>query len=158
MKITTIFEKHRSKGWPELKLHFQQAKAKGKVLNSAEKLAKYIRKLFDQGTFDTQEEAILLALNHLNQPVFYYRLAKGGKDIVDTDPRLIFQVLICTSTERFVVAHNHPHGLEMASLEDVKSAHALHLMANLFDIEFVDSLVITRRGFYSLAEEGLLWL
>lgn len=157
MKITTFFKEQEYLDKPELELRFRQPKAGDKALHSAEDMANYLRPLFDEGTFDVQEEMILLALDVLDRPIFFYSLASGLKNSVEYDPRMIMQVLLCTSTDRFVLAHNHPHGLEIASIEDVKSAHTLHIMSQLFGIELVDSIVLTREDYYSLAEEGLLW-
>jgi DNA repair protein RadC len=55
-----------------------------------------------------------------------------------------------------VVAHNHPSGRLDPSPEDREITTRLHEAGNIIGIALLDHLVISRDGYFSFVEHGLL--
>lgn len=165
MKIRSNFKKLKaSDKVPELTLHFKQSLLDKKSLDTAEDRANFVRQAFNPGTFELQEELILVLLDSLDRPTAYYQLAKGGVDEVFVDQGLLFMILACTGTKAFFLSHNHPHKLPLASYTDIESAHDIRMKTKKMGIEMVDDIVIgsleedgEEKGYYSLEEKGLLF-
>ena len=159
MKIEQVFDQFAtSKYVPELKLHYKlPRRLTKKALEKVEDRAKFVRKLFDKGTMDLQEELIMVGLDEDYFPRFWCKLTKGTKDQANYSHKLVLQVLLATSTDCFILAHNHPSGNEKPSDADVHSTYALQLRTRYFDIEYYDEMIFTKQKYYSFAENNLLW-
>ncbi len=55
-----------------------------------------------------------------------------------------------------IIAHNHPSGNLSPSAADKTLTENIKKGAKLFDINLLDSIIFTKEGFYSFAEEGIL--
>lgn len=71
-------------------------------------------------------------------------------------PREVFSYAIQKRCASIIVAHNHPSGVLQASNEDINVTKRLHESGKILGIELLDHLIITKDGFYSFKEEGLL--
>ena len=56
----------------------------------------------------------------------------------------------------FILAHNHPSGCLDPSPEDVEFTQSIRRAGDLLGIELYDHLIVTRTGYTSLRERGLL--
>lgn len=158
MKIQEIFElAESSKKVPELKLHYQKSTLKKEPLNETKKIVKFLRKIFDKGTIDILEEIVLIAMDSNYLPICWYKLAKGSKDAVLIDHRIVLQILLACSADAFIIAHNHPSTSSLPSKGDVADAHALRHKTDLFDIEYFDDIILTKKDHYSFRDQDLIW-
>ncbi|MCB0837507.1 MAG: DNA repair protein, partial [Bacteroidetes bacterium] len=55
-----------------------------------------------------------------------------------------------------IFAHNHPSGNLKPSQADIEITHKLKKGGKVFDINVLDHLIISGRGYYSFADEGNL--
>ena len=55
-----------------------------------------------------------------------------------------------------VVAHNHPSGNLKPSLPDESLTKKIKESAAMMDIKLLDHIIVTKEGYYSFADEGLL--
>ena len=53
-----------------------------------------------------------------------------------------------------IMVHNHPSGRLKPSEADRKITEKLKAACALVDIQFLDSIIITREGYYSMADQG----
>lgn len=71
-------------------------------------------------------------------------------------PREVFADAITDRAAGIIVAHNHPGGQLSASQEDIRITQRLKEAGKLLGIELLDHVILTKEGFLSLREEGML--
>ena len=71
-------------------------------------------------------------------------------------PREVFSYAIEKRCASIIVAHNHPSGILEASNEDINVTKRLKESGKILGIELLDHLIITKDGYLSLKEEGVL--
>jgi DNA repair protein RadC len=71
-------------------------------------------------------------------------------------PREVFADAIADRAAGIIVAHNHPSGQLKASREDELVTGRLGEVGKVVGIELLDHVIITKAGFLSLREEGML--
>ena len=71
-------------------------------------------------------------------------------------PREVFADAITDRAAGIIIAHNHPSGELIPSIQDIRVTQRLKEAGNLLGIELLDHLILTRDGWYSFSEEGEL--
>lgn len=71
-------------------------------------------------------------------------------------PREVFSYAIEKRCASIIVAHNHPSGVLEASNEDINVTKRLQESGKILGIELLDHLIITKDGYFSFKEEGVL--
>ena len=71
-------------------------------------------------------------------------------------PREVFADAVSDRAAGIIIAHNHPSGQLEASHEDKMVTKRLKEAGKLMGIELMDHVIITKAGFLSFREEGLL--
>ncbi|MEL6135722.1 MAG: JAB domain-containing protein, partial [Bacteroidota bacterium] len=72
------------------------------------------------------------------------------------DPKIVFQEAMHYLASSLVLAHNHPSGNFHPSDADLKITKKLAQAGKMLDIRIMDHLIISSRGYYSFADEGIL--
>jgi hypothetical protein len=102
---------------------------------------------------EVQERFIVLFLNHAHKVTGYYHHATGSMTSVPVDVQLIAAAAVRCLARGVIVAHNHPSGTAMPSEADKRTTRSLKKALDLFDINLIDHLIITRsNGYYSFRE------
>jgi len=71
-------------------------------------------------------------------------------------PREVFRPAIQDNAAGIIIAHNHPSGTLEASRADSQITQRLKEVSKLVGIELLDHVIISKEGYYSFSEEGLL--
>ncbi len=71
-------------------------------------------------------------------------------------PREVFHSAILDNAVGIIVAHNHPSGTLEASNADISITNRLKDVGKLVGIDLLDHVIISKKGFYSFSDEGLL--
>ena len=71
-------------------------------------------------------------------------------------PREVFRPAIQDNAAGIIIAHNHPSGTLEASRADIQITQRLKEVAKLVGIELLDHVIISKNGYYSFSDEGLL--
>ncbi|MEA3419213.1 MAG: DNA repair protein RadC [Campylobacterota bacterium] len=71
-------------------------------------------------------------------------------------PREVFADAIADRAAGIIIAHNHPSGTLEASRADIQITQRLKEVSKLVGIELLDHVILSRNGFFSFADEGLL--
>ncbi len=71
-------------------------------------------------------------------------------------PREVFADAIADRAAGIIIAHNHPSGTLEPSQADIQITRRLEEVAKLVGIELLDHLIITKEGYYSFSDEGLI--
>ncbi len=71
-------------------------------------------------------------------------------------PREVFADAIADRAAGIIIAHNHPSGTLSPSQADIQITRRLKEVAKLVGIELLDHLILTKTGYYSFSDEGML--
>ena len=71
-------------------------------------------------------------------------------------PREVFSDAIADRAAGIIIAHNHPSGTLEASRADVQITQRLKEVSKLVGIELLDHVILSKQGYYSFSDEGLL--
>jgi DNA repair protein RadC len=102
-----------------------------------------------------QEEVHIVGLNPSRCPIATRLLFRGTVDFCLFHPRDVFRFVMEVNASSFILAHNHPSGDSRPSVPDVVLTRKLQQAARLFEIEFVDHLILTEKSYSSLKELGI---
>jgi DNA repair protein RadC len=80
----------------------------------------------------------------------------GSLNTTRTHPREALFPAVAHLALGFILAHNHPSGCLDPSPEDVEFTQSIRRAGDLLGIELYDHLIVTRTGYTSLRERGLL--
>jgi DNA repair protein RadC len=72
------------------------------------------------------------------------------------DPRLIFRTALREEAVSIIICHNHPSGNLKPSRADEILTTRIKEGANYLDIKLLDHIIVSPRGYFSFANEGLL--
>lgn len=150
-------KKNKLRALPEMKLVYKSTPIKNRPIESSKDAVKLFRKIFEKGTFQLQEEVVLLAMNDENYPLGFYRLGKGARADVVFNESDILRVLMLSGGHSFVIAHNHPSGDKFPSKADVDSTFSMKIKAEVLGLDYKDDLILTKKGFFSFADSKIFW-
>ncbi|HXA43710.1 MAG TPA: JAB domain-containing protein [Candidatus Solibacter sp.] len=102
----------------------------------------------------TQERVVALYLDSRNRPLHREVVAIGGLRASVIQPRDILAPAIQLPVAGIILVHNHPSGDTRPSAEDLEVTRRLAGAADLFGIELLDHLVVSRSAFTSIKEMG----
>jgi DNA repair protein RadC len=126
------------------------------ALTSSTDAYKILLELWEQDTMELQETFNVMLLNRANEVLGIYRLSKGSVSGTLVDPKLVFSVALKGLASVIILAHNHPSGTLKPSSADIELTRKLVEGGKLLDIQIVDHIIVTRHGYYSFADEGMI--
>jgi len=130
----------------------QKANDRAKVTRSQD-VYDWLRKIWSK-QIDIREEMYVLYLNRNNEILGYHQLSMGGINGTVADVRLLFAVAVKSLCSSVLLAHNHPSGNLRPSNADIQLTKKIKEAGNILDISVLDHLIVTKDGYYSLADEG----
>ena len=122
---------------------------KGVSLTNPELVAAYLSDLKDKAV----EHLVALTLNSENALIKRHLIATGSAGSVCVNYGDVFRCAIEDRALGLIVAHNHPSGNLKFSENDYLFSEGLAETGRLLNIRFLDSMVISRRGFVSMRRE-----
>ncbi|MEI2822685.1 MAG: JAB domain-containing protein [Chitinophagaceae bacterium] len=128
----------------------------GQRLTTLKIAIKLLKELWNENTFEMQEEFKVLLLNRANKVIGVYEASAGGLTGTVADPRLILAAAIKSLAVSIVLSHNHPSGNLKPSRADEELTQKIKAAAAYHDIKVIDHIIITSEGYYSFANEGVL--
>ncbi len=109
---------------------------------------------WNMNSIELQEEVKVILLNRANGLVGIYSLSKGGISASVVDIKLILSVALKAVASNIIIVHNHPSGNLKPSEADISLTNKLKVAAKTVEINLLDHLIISKEGYYSLADEG----
>jgi DNA repair protein RadC len=100
------------------------------------------------------EEFWALALGPKKDLLASKMLFRGTVDSCLVHPRDIFRFAIASNASSLLVAHNHPSGELIPSMEDLRFTRQLVQASGVVEIPLIDHVIISNRGFVSLRQDG----
>ncbi|CAM4401911.1 DNA repair protein RadC [Pedobacter westerhofensis] len=115
-----------------------------------------LRKKWDSNLIELQEQFKIVLLNSSAQLIGIADLSSGGTTGTIADPKIIFATALKAGAFAIILAHNHPSGNLVASDEDIRSTKKIKDGAQLLDLFVYDHIIVTKEGYLSLADEGMM--
>jgi DNA repair protein RadC len=111
---------------------------------------------WDNNRIDLVEQFKVIFLNPSKAVTGIYELSSGDLQSTVVDIRLVFAAALKAAATSIVLAHNHPTGSLNPSEADQKTTKRIVAGGKLLSIHLLDHLIISRDGYLSMADEGLL--
>jgi DNA repair protein RadC len=106
--------------------------------------------------YKDQEHFIVVDLNGEHVINEIRVISKGLVNRTLVHPREIFRGAIVNNAAAIILIHNHPSGNTEPSNEDKEITTRINNASKIIGIEIIDHIIISKRGYYSFVEEGLL--
>ena len=103
-----------------------------------------------------QEHFICISLNGANEVIEKRVVTIGLLNSSQVHPREVFADVIADRAASVVFAHNHPSGDLKPSKSDSKIHAQLTEAGKILGIQVLDHLIVTKKGYYSFQEAGLI--
>ena len=103
-----------------------------------------------------KEHLIGLYLDSQNHLIARETLSVGSLNTTRTHPREILHPAITHLALGFILVHNHPSGTLVPSTDDIEFTRAISRAGELMGIALYDHVIVSRAGYVSLKEKGLL--
>jgi len=112
--------------------------------------------LLHEYSLKEKEHFILLTLDGASKVIEKRVIHIGTLNQSLVHPREVFRPAILDNAAGVIISHNHPSGTLEASRADIQITDRLKEVAKLVGIELLDHIIISKKGYYSFSDEGLL--
>ena len=103
-----------------------------------------------------QEYFICISLNGANEVIERRIVTVGLLNKTQVHPREVFADVISDRAASVIFSHNHPSGELKPSNSDLKIQDQLTDAGKILGINVLDHIIISKKGYYSFQEEGLI--
>ncbi|MCC7403359.1 MAG: JAB domain-containing protein [Bdellovibrionales bacterium] len=100
----------------------------------------------------TVEEFWAVALTSSKSLISMRCLFRGTVDLCLVHPRDLVRFACTNNASAVLVAHNHPSGQCLPSVEDIRLTHRLKQTCELIEVPMVDHLILTEDDHFSFLE------
>ena len=101
------------------------------------------------------EEFWILLLNRSNHVIGRANISRGGTAGTIVDAKIIFKKALEMQASGLILCHNHPSGSLKPSQADISVTRKLKEGGTYLDISILDHLIVSEKGYCSLADEGM---
>ena len=102
------------------------------------------------------ESFYVILLNRRNNVLGVSKISVGGLAGTVVDPKKVFQIALKANAAGVILAHNHPSGNTKPSKSDTEITKKCIQAGKFLDMAVLDHIIVTRGGYFSFADEGLL--
>jgi len=103
-----------------------------------------------------QEYFICMSLNGANELIEKRIITIGLLDNSPVHPREVFADAIADRAAAVIFVHNHPSGDPNPSEADVRMHGQLTKAGKILGLSVLDHIIVTRKGYYSFQEAGII--
>lgn len=112
-------------------------------------------KQFYSDDIEIYESFFILLLDRANNTTGYAKISQGGVAGTIVDPKIIAKYAVDFLASGIILAHNHPSGNTVPSIQDREMTSKLKNAMKLLDIEVLDHIILTSEDYYSFADNGV---
>jgi DNA repair protein RadC len=134
-------------------IYLRQSVIKSKQVSGTAALLNYCR-VEMKGLKDEQFRTIFL--NSQNEIIGDEVIQEGTVDQSVVYPRKVMEKALHYKASAMILVHNHPSGSLKPSRDDINLTEALKRAAQSLQIQVHDHLIISKKGYFSFLEQGLL--
>ena len=118
--------------------------------------AKDVLPLLNNITGKQQEYFLCISLNGANEVIEKRVVTIGLLDKSPVHPREVYADVIADRAAAVIFAHNHPSGDLQPSPSDLELQDRLTEAGKILGIRVLDHVIVSRKGYYSFQEAGLI--
>lgn len=118
--------------------------------------AKDVLPLVNEIAGKQQEYFLCISLNGANEVIEKRVVTIGLLDKSPVHPREVFADVIADRAAAVIFAHNHPSGDLQPSEADLRMHDQLTEAGKILGLRVLDHVIVTRKGYYSFQEAGLI--
>lgn len=100
------------------------------------------------------EMVLLLCLDAKRMPLCCRVVSRGSVNTAEVSTRKVVEAALSVNATTVVLAHNHPSGIALPSMEDVVTTRRMGLALSAVDIVLEDHVVVAGRDYVSLVQSG----
>jgi DNA repair protein RadC len=142
---------------PQVKVRITRGK---KVLTdkikSINDVVSILRRFIGKSQIQTQEFFAVMYLNNNANVLGVYLIGMGGYTSVVAEKRLIMSAGLRLGATSMILCHNHPSGNLIPSNADKEYTKDFIKLAKIHDMVLMDHIILTKDGFTSFIQEGIL--
>lgn len=125
------------------------------ILNCASKAGEYLMPRFKN---ENEEVVILVCMDSRRQVISCQEVGRGVVNSVSVNSRKIMEMALFNRADSVILAHNHPMGYALPSIEDRRLTMELKRLLHGIGVELTDHIIVGENDFVSMAESGLMHL
>lgn len=125
-------------------------------ISSSRDCENLFRSVMDPNTIDYKEFFWAAFLNRAHRVLGVSMIGMGSRSECTVNMIEIFQLAINTNSSGIVLCHNHPSGSLKPSQSDISLTAKVKEGCRLFDISLLDHIILTKEGYYSFVDEGVM--
>ena len=103
-----------------------------------------------------KERAMLLHFDTHAKFINSSWIGEGDNDYVEINNKVVAASVIENNSSIVVLVHNHPSGVLQPSYEDIEMTRSILNALRPLEIEMVDHIIVSGKGYTSMAERGFL--
>ncbi|MBQ9747444.1 MAG: RadC family protein [Clostridia bacterium] len=124
-----------------------------KTLDSTEKLGEYFVNKYIGATVET---VYLLLLDNKYEPIECILIHEGAVNSAAITTRRLVELALFRRASMAVLAHNHPNGLPIPSMEDIYTTKDIARAFELLDIHFMAHILVAGDRYADILQSGCL--
>ncbi len=129
----------------------QVERTKGCCLEGIDERCEYFRSLL---SLEADEVFMIACLNDTMHVIHNAVLAKGTPGSVTVCKIDLVRLVASSHCNRVMIAHNHPNGLPIPSINDMETTRFIAGILKNIDIELVDHVIVGENGALSMMNSG----
>ena len=139
---------------PEISRYYGRSRTSStRCIKTTEQMGSYLMAKF---AWSDYERAMLVSLDSRKRVRAAVWLREGTSDRVSLDVKDVVSVAIKGGTDMVVLAHNHPNGVALPSMEDMEATGNIARALGLVNIHLLDHFILTDKECLSMREENRL--
>lgn len=99
------------------------------------------------------EQSYIFGFNYSMEPTGIMMVSSGNNKSSNMYRKNIGEFLLLSGSDQFIIFHNHPNGNLDSSADDLIAYKTIENLGDFLNIDIIDSIIISKKGFYSMDEE-----
>lgn len=126
-------------------------------LDAPAKVADFLNEFADASELPN-EKTWLFCFDSSLRLLGFSELTQGVHDQTVFDIKRMMQIALMTGACAISVAHNHPSGSNDPSQPDIATTNRIAEACSLMDIQLLDHVIVSYKGYCSMRERGMIRL
>ena len=123
------------------------------ILDTTQRSGDYILPFF---LSQRDEVVLLVCLDSKNKVLNAQIIHRGSVNSTDISLRKILETAFTYNATKVILAHNHPSGIALPSVEDIETTKYIRDALKILSIKLVDHIIVADGDYVSMADTNLI--